>query len=87
MSFMLTNNIHYDPKTEKWKTKFNPENYKAKNFSEEVIDAKTGEVVIKLGDKINFLSAKKLANDGLKDILVSRESLFGKFLHRDVRSK
>ena len=75
----------FDPKTEKWKTKFNPENYKAKNFSEEVIDAKTGKEVIKLGDKINFLSAKKLANDGLKDILVSRESLFGKFLHRDVK--
>ncbi len=76
---------NFDPKTKKWKTKFNPENYKAKNFSEEVINAKTGEVVIKLGDKINFLSAKKLANDGLKDILVSRESLFGKFLHRDVK--
>jgi len=75
----------FDPKTEKWKTKFNPENYKAKNFSEEVTDAKTGEVVIKLGDKINFLNAKKLSNDGLKDILVSRDSLFGKFLHRDVK--
>ncbi len=75
----------FDHKSEKWKTKFNPENYKAKNFSEEVIDAKTGNVVIKLGDKINFLSAKKLANDGLKDILVSRESLFGKFLHRDIK--
>ncbi len=75
----------YDAKTEKWKTKFNPENYKAKNFAEEVIDAKTGEVVIKLGDKINFINAKKLANDGLKDILVSRESLFGKILHRDIK--
>ncbi|MDC0428377.1 DNA-directed RNA polymerase subunit beta [Candidatus Pelagibacter sp.] len=75
----------FDAKTEKWKTKFNPENYKAKNFSEEVTDAKTGEVVIKLGDKINFLNAKKLANDGLKDILVTRDSLFGKFLHRDVK--
>jgi len=75
----------FDPKTEKWKTKFNPENYKAKNFSEEVIDAKNGEVVIKLGDKINFLNAKKLADNGLKDILVSRDSLFGKFLHRDVK--
>ena len=71
---MIKNNYTFDPKTEKWKTKFNPENYKAKNFSEEVIDAKTGEVVIKLGDKINFLTAKKLANDGLKDILVSQES-------------
>jgi DNA-directed RNA polymerase subunit beta len=83
--FYANEQYTFDLKTEKWKTKFNPENYKAKNFSEEVIDAKTGEVVIKLGDKINFLNAKKLANEGLKDILVSRESLFGKFLHRDIK--
>jgi len=75
----------FDAKTGKWKTKFNPENYKAKNFSEEVTDAKTGNVIIKLGDKINFLSAKKLATDGLKDILVSQESLIGKYLHNEVK--
>jgi len=75
----------YDTKSEKWKTKFNPENYKAKNLIEEVIDAKTGKVVIKLGDKINYLNAKKLANDGLVDILVSKESLYGKFLHKDIK--
>jgi DNA-directed RNA polymerase subunit beta len=75
----------FDPKTGKWKTKFNPENYKAKNFLEEVVDSKTSKVVIKLGDKINYLNAKKLANDGLKDILVSQESLYGKFLHQDVK--
>ena len=74
----------FDVKTEKWKTVFNPENYKAKNFSEEVIDAKTGKIIIKLGDKINFLNATKLSKDGLKEILVTKESLFGKFLHRDV---
>ena len=75
----------FDHKTEKWKTKFNPENYKTKNFLEEVTDAKTGKVVIKLGEKTNYLNAKKLANEGLKDILVSRESLYGKFLHNDVK--
>ncbi|MDB3949526.1 DNA-directed RNA polymerase subunit beta [Candidatus Pelagibacter sp.] len=75
----------FDSKTGKWKTKFNPENYKAKNFSEEVIDNKTGNIVIKLGDKVNYLTAKKLASDGLKDILVSQESLYGKYLHRDVK--
>ena len=47
--------------------------------------AKTGDVVIKLGDKVNYLTAKKLANDGLKDILVSQESLYGKYLHRDIK--
>ena len=75
----------FDNKSGKWKTKFNPENYKSKNYSEEVIDFKKGNVVIKLGDKINFLTAKKLASDGLKDILVSQESLYGKYLHRDIK--
>jgi len=75
----------YNSKEEKWKTKFNPENYKAKNFSEQVIDAKNGKIVIKLGEKINYLNAKKLSNDGLKDILVSKESLYGKFLHKDIK--
>ena len=83
--FYSSEQYTFDTKNEKWKTKFNPENYKAKNFSEEVIDAKTGKIVIKLGEKINFLNAKKLANDGLKDILVSKESLTGKFLHRNVK--
>ncbi|MDA9597718.1 DNA-directed RNA polymerase subunit beta, partial [Candidatus Pelagibacter sp.] len=75
----------YDVKLQKWRTKFNPENYKAKNFSEEVVDAKTGKTIIKLGDKINFLNAKKLENDGLKEIFVTNDSLYGKFLHNDVK--
>ena len=83
--FYNSEEYRFDSKTGKWKTKFNPENYKAKNFSEEVIDAKNGKVVIKLGDKINYLNAKKLADEGLKDILVSKESLFGKFLHKDIK--
>ena len=83
--FYQKEKFSYDPKTEKWKTKFDPENYKSKNFSEEVVDGKTGKVVIKLGEKINFLNAKKLFNEGLKDILVSKESLYGKFLHSDIK--
>ena len=39
--FYSSEQYTFDAKTEKWKTKFNPENYKAKNFSEEVIDAKS----------------------------------------------
>jgi len=83
--FYEKENYVFDSKIKKWKTKFNPENYKAKNFSEEVIDAKNGKVIIKLGDKINFLNAKKLANEGLKEIYVSNESLYGKFLHKDIK--
>ncbi len=74
----------YDEKIKKWKTKFNPENYKSKNFSEEIVDAKNGKTVIKAGEKTNFLNAKKLFDNGLKEIFVSNESLYGKYLHKDV---
>ena len=39
--------LSYDKNLNKWKTKFDPENYKSKNFSEEVIDAKSNKVIIK----------------------------------------
>ena len=82
--FYEKENFEYDSKIKKWKTKFNPENYKTKNFYEEVVDAKTGKILIKLGEKVNFLNAKKLFNDGLKEIYVKNESLYGKFLHKNI---
>ena len=75
----------FNSSLKKWKTKFNPENYKSKKFSEEIVDAKTNKVVSKLGDKINFLQAKKLFNDGLKEVYVTNEYLKGKYLHRNLK--
>jgi len=74
----------YDSKLNKWKTKFNPENYKAKNYSEEIINAKSGKIIVKLGEKINFVTAKKLANEGLKEIYVANPSLYGKFMQKEI---
>jgi len=74
----------YDKKLNKWKTRFNPENYKSKNFSEQIVDAKNGKIVVKLGEKINFLTAKKFYNDGLKEIFISNNSLYGRFLHKNL---
>ena len=75
----------YSKDLKKWKTKFNPENFKTKNFTNEIIDAKTNKVVIKHGDKVNFLQAKKLHNDGLKEIYVSTDYLKNKYLHKDIK--
>ncbi len=69
----------------KWKTKFDPENYKVKNFSEEVIDTKTNKVVLSAGEKINYLQAKKLHNEGLKEIYVSSDYLRNKFFHKEIK--
>tara|TARA_B100001057_G_scaffold147382_1_gene147313 strand:+ start:339 stop:4421 length:4083 start_codon:yes stop_codon:yes gene_type:complete len=75
----------YDEKEKKWKTKFNPENYRSKNFSEEIVDVKNKKVVIKTGEKINFLKAKKLQSDGLKEIYVSNQYLFGRYLIKNIK--
>jgi len=75
----------YDEKEKKWKTKFNPENYKSKNFTEEIIDVKNKKIIIKKGEKINFLKAKKLSSEGLKEIYVSNQYLFGKYLIKDIK--
>ena len=83
--FYQKETLSFDKNLNKWRTKFDPENYKAKNFSEEVIDAKSNKVVVKAGEKINFLTAMKLSKEGLKEIFVSNESLIGKFLHRDIK--
>ena len=75
----------YDEKEKKWKTKFNPENYKSKNFTEEIVDAKNKKTIIKKGEKVNFLKAKKLASEGLKEIYVSNQYLLGKYLIKDAK--
>ena len=51
----------YDAKIQKWKTKFDPENYKAKNFPEEVIDAKNNKVIVKNWRKNKFSNCKKIS--------------------------
>ncbi len=71
---------NFDNKSKKWKTKFNPDNYKSKNFSEEIVDAKTNKIIIKKGEKVNYLKAKKLQSDGLKEIYVDNQFLYGKYL-------
>ena len=83
--FYEKENYSYDEKEKKWKTKFNPENYKSKNFSEEIVDVKTKKIIIKKGEKINFLKAKKLHSDGLKEIFVSNQFIFGKYLVKSLK--
>ena len=82
--FYESEEFEYNSKLSKWKTIFNPENYKFKKISEEIIDAKTNKVVVKFGSRTNFLQAKKLYDNGLKDIYVSNDAIYGRFLHNNI---
>ena len=50
----------------------------------DLADAKTGEVVIKAGEKITARKARELAKGGLKEVLVSADDLAGRYLAEDI---
>ncbi|MCB9981924.1 MAG: DNA-directed RNA polymerase subunit beta, partial [Rhodospirillales bacterium] len=74
----------YNKDKKGWKTSFNPEAMRGVKLVADLIDAKTGKAVAQKGDKITPRKAKKLVEDGLKDILVSAEQLVGQYLAADL---
>ncbi|MEL7089624.1 MAG: DNA-directed RNA polymerase subunit beta, partial [Planctomycetota bacterium] len=50
----------------------------------DLLDAKTGDVVIKAGEKITARKARELAEGGLKDVLLASEDLAGRYLAEDI---
>ena len=71
-------------KTGGWTTKYVPESWKGTKLAYDLIDAKTGKKVLEEGKKINARVAKKLAEDGLKEILLTDEQLIGKYFAADL---
>jgi len=67
-----------------WAAKFNPELYKGIKLAHDLIDAKTGKVVAEAGKKMNVRTAKKFAEDGLKEFLVADEQFTGKYIANDI---
>jgi DNA-directed RNA polymerase subunit beta len=67
-----------------WKMPFVPEKMRGMTPLSELADAKTGEVVIKAGEKITARKARELAENGLKEVLVSSDDLAGRYLAEDI---
>ena len=71
--------------TEKgWKTPFAPEGMRGVKLTADLVDAKTGAVMAKLGEKMTTRLAKKLQEQGLTEQLISMEELVGRYLSTDI---
>ena len=66
-----------------WATPYKPERWRGVKPEFSLIDADTGEEVAPAGTKISARQAKRLADNGLKTLLLSPEALVGRFLARD----
>jgi len=77
--------FNLDNKTKKWKTKFNPNDYKRPSkLKDDLVDPDSQKVLLKKGSKINIVTAKKLFEKGLKNILVNFEYFLNKYIKNDL---
>jgi DNA-directed RNA polymerase subunit beta len=68
------------PKGQGWRTPFVPERYRGVKPASDLVDAKTGNVVVEAGTKVTPRLARKLADEGVKDLLVQDIDLYGHFV-------
>jgi len=73
-----------DKKKDGWTRPFNAEDYRGSKLLRDLVDAKTGEVVSPQGRKLTKRGAKKLADDGLKSVLISNEEMSERFAAEDI---
>lgn len=64
--------------------KFDPAQWKGVKLERSLIDANNSAVVAEAGEKITARSARKLQENGLKDIVVSVDELVGKYNAFDI---
>ncbi len=70
-----------------WRTPFDAERYRGLKPANDLVDAKTKKVVVEAGKKITPRLARKLAEEGLKELLVKDEDLFGHYLADELVDK
>ena len=67
-----------------WQIPYLPEAWRGQKPMYDVADAKTGEVIFKAGEKITPRRANQVAKDGLKNLIIPTEEIFGRFSARDL---
>ena len=69
---------------EGWKIPFVAEAWRGQKPAFALIDAKTGEEVFPAGQKISPRAANKAEKDGLKELLIPTEEIFGRYASQDL---
>jgi DNA-directed RNA polymerase subunit beta len=76
--------VFYVKHAKGWKTGFDPSSWRGAKLVDPLYDAANGEIVLEAGTKLTPRLGKKLFADGLKEVLVKNEDLFGRFIAIDI---
>ena len=69
---------------ENWKTDFVPESFSSFSLAIDLVDAKTGKVMAEKDKKISKKQLQKLAEAGMKEMLIPNDAIWGEYLAEDI---
>src|SRR5215207_970763 len=78
------NRLVYTRDKDGWRIPFDAERMKGFKATTDLVDAKTGKVVLEAGKKLTIRSARQLAEKGLKSLRQSDEDLVGQYIAEDL---
>jgi DNA-directed RNA polymerase subunit beta len=67
-----------------WVTPYKPERWRGVKPDFDLVDADTGQVVAQAGHKVSARAAKKLADQGVKALMLAPDALVGRYLAADA---
>src|SRR5205085_11834152 len=67
-----------------WQIPYSPEAWRGQKPTHEVVDAETGEVVFKANEKITPRRANQAHKDGLTNLIIPTEEIFGRYSADDL---
>jgi DNA-directed RNA polymerase subunit beta len=76
--------VSYEKTKDGWKTTYVADRYRGIKIKFDLIDAKTGKVKVEAGTKITARQARKLEEDGLKEVVIQNEELVGAYIARNI---
>ena len=75
----------FDKKNNAWVTKFFPTRVRGTKPAEDIIDAKTGNVIAEAGKKVTPRTVKKLIDEGeVTDVRVAFNAIVGRYVSKDI---
>jgi DNA-directed RNA polymerase subunit beta len=67
-----------------WRTDFDAERFRGVKLTGNLVDAESGQVKVEAGTKVTPRLARRLVEEGLKEILVADEDLIGRYIASDI---
>jgi DNA-directed RNA polymerase subunit beta len=83
LSTYYTSSVHTKTKNG-WKTPYDPAKMEGMKVTRDLINDATGEVAVESGKKITPRQAKRVADEGLKNLRVEAEDMISQYLAEDV---